>query len=130
MATGVLDLVGVWVHDPLDPQDTARQFLYGAASRSLGVQVEQEGQSYAGRTFPVYDFGEHQGDSFSVRMDVPHGPLWAADVAALLAFAETRSTLCVRDNRGRMVVGALDGYQESDTDFGTQVSFAVNRAAV
>ena len=49
---------GVWVHDPADPIDTVRQFVYGKSARSASIALETQGHNYAGRTFPVYDYGD------------------------------------------------------------------------
>lgn len=125
--TAGLQLLGVWVHDPLDPEGTVRQFLYAKSARASTVDTMGSASFYAGRQFQVVEYGEHQDDVFAVRMNVPHGTDWAADLAALTVFAEARRTLCFRDGRGRLFFGAVAGYQETDEDWGTAVSFTVTR---
>lgn len=124
---GGLALLGVWIHDPLAPQETARQYLYGKASRSASVDVDAGALRYAGRTYPVYDYGEGQDDQLSVSAQVPHGPDWVTQTGELLASAQVRRTLCLRDNRGRRYFGTMSGYSEDDADWGTAVSFSFTR---
>jgi hypothetical protein len=118
-----LQLEGMWLHDPLDAEGTIYQFRYGRAARSASRDVEQEGLVFAGRRYPVVDYGEHQADEYGVRVQVHNGDDWAADLAALVDFAESRRTLHFRDNRGRAAYGTLQGHQESDETWGTTVSF-------
>lgn len=122
-----IDFQGVWIHDPTDPQGTVRQFLYGKATRSAAISLEVAGHNYAGRVFPVYDYGDYEDNKLTVALDVPFGDTWAADIAALQVFAETRQTLVLRDNRGRAFHGVMEGYQEKDEESGTTVSFTFTR---
>lgn len=119
---------GLWIHDPLDPEGTIHQFLYARSARSVEMEVEQQGVVFAGRQYPVFDYGEHQGDSFKVRIDIPNGSDWLTEVEAIQDFAQVRRTLCFRDNRGRLFFGTMKGYSEADQDWGTQVGFTVERA--
>jgi hypothetical protein len=120
-------LVGVWIHDPLDPAGTAWNFPYGRSGRSSAIAVPSAARMYAGRTWPVVDFGTARNDTFSVRAEVPHGTTWAADVAALQAFAAMTRTLWIRDNRGRSLACTLSGYGETDANWGTEVGFEAAR---
>lgn len=122
-----LQLLGLWIHDPLDPEGTIRQFVYAKSQRSSSIDTLGTGHFYAGRQFQVVDYGEHQDDGFGVRLDIPHGADWAADLVALTAFAEGRRTLCYRDGRGRLFFGAMSGYKEDDQNWGTAVAFGVTR---
>ena len=124
-ADTTLTLVGVWLHDPLDPQDTIYQYPYGRSARSGGIEVASKAQQYAGRTHPVVDYGENQLTTYQVQAVIPYGPTWDADLAAIRAFAEYRRTLMFRDNRGRAVYADFDGYKETDTDSGFTVSFSI-----
>lgn len=120
-----LSVQGVWIHDPDDPDGTARNFPYGKASRSGTLDVAEQENVYAGREFPVVDFGEFTTERYDVRMDVPAG---GSDLAALRAFVLARRPVVYRDNRGRVVAPALlSGYREQDTETGSQVSVQVSR---
>jgi hypothetical protein len=122
-----LTLQGVWLHDPLDPEGTAAQYLYGRSGRDEVIDVAASEVQFAGRTYPVVEFGEQQADTWTVRIIVPHGPAWASDMEALRAFVQTRRTLHFRDNRGRAAYCVLTGYRGSDRDEGTDVSLTVRR---
>lgn len=127
-ATGGVAFLGLWVHDPLDAEGTIRQYLYGAAQRSLATAVEHVGTVYAGRTHPVFDWGDQRDETLTVRIDVPHGTTWRADLDALEVFAGNQRTTTVRDARGRSITGAVAGYTETDEPWGTSVSFTVTQA--
>lgn len=125
-----LTLQGVWLHDPYSADTqaaTAKQFKYGRSTRSTSIDLSSAQLIYAGRVYPVTEFGENQNDTYSVKLILPHGPTWASDVAAMEVFAQYRKTLCFRDNRGRKVFGTLSGYQEDDLDEGTSVAFTFTR---
>lgn len=126
--TSSIAFSGIWIHDPVDPEGTIRQFPFGdIGSLSNAIAVDQAGAHYAGRTHPVWDFGEHQTDTFAVTLYVPD-ETWTADMTTLRDFAQARRILVVRDTRGRAIHGALGGYTESDAAWGTQVGITVTRA--
>ena len=126
--TTELELLGVWIHDPDSPDDSARHYPYGKAQRETAVDVMGEGLYYAGRTYPVTDYGEHQAQEFRVTVDIPFGQDWLSATGALRTLAESRRTLFFRDNRGRALAGQMRDYRESDREWGTQVSFTATAA--
>lgn len=129
-ASTTLPLRGVWIMDPdLGGQESARQYLYGAAQREESVDPMGEAAYYAGRTDPVVDYGEHEAYSFRATVDIPHGPDWRAQVEELMGWGMAKKVLHVRDNRGRAVYGYLDGVSVKDTAWGSQVAFTVTRAS-
>lgn len=125
---GSVTLEGVWIHDPADPEGTARNFLYGRASRDASLDVAAEESVYAGREYPVVDFGPFTSYQVGVRVDVPFGGSWAADLASLRAFVTARRIAFYRDNRGRAIPAHLFGYREQDADTGSQVTLTATRA--
>lgn len=127
-ATGSLTLTGVWLHDPLDAPTSVRQYIYGKAARSNELDVMGQGTFYAGREFPVFDFGEYSQATVTVKIQVPHGTDWATELAELAAFAELRRTVCFRDNRGRRAFGAVGGFGIQDEEWGSTVTFTVATA--
>jgi hypothetical protein len=126
--TATLTLLGVWLHDPSDPQGSAYQYPYGRAMRTADVDTMGQGTYYAGREFPVVDFGEYTAATCQVKVQVPNGDTWAADMASLEAFNLLRRTLCFRDNRGRRMFATLSGYDEQDEEWGTTVTFIATSA--
>lgn len=118
---------GVWLHDPLDPEGTLVRFAYGKNGRSSSIDTLGEGNLYAGREYPVVDFGEHTSEKVSVTIEIPDGTDAAASLAALDEFARSKRTLFYRDNRGRAFYATLSGYTRSDASWGTGVSFEAAR---
>lgn len=122
-----LNLEGVWLHLPGDPAGTAHNYRYGKALRSAGVDVTGVENVYAGRVFPVVDFGPFEREQVQARAQVPQGANQATDLAALRSLVRSRSPVLFRDGRGRMFLGVLSGHSEQDEPFGTTVSFTVSR---
>lgn len=114
---------GVWLHDPDDPAGTAHNFLYARSRRSGSLEVEAEDGIYAGRTFPVVDFGPYESE----RVQVESHAVDAADVAALQAFVRLRKPLYYRDNRGRAFLARVSAMSDRDEDFGSTLSFTASR---
>lgn len=126
----VLELEGVWIHDPsTGGQESARQYLFGASQKSDSLDTLGEGRYYAGRADPVVDYGEHQALAVAVTIDVPHGETWRDDLDDLLAFAAGKATVHYRDNRGRAVYGQMTDFKRSDQSWGTQVGFTITQSA-
>lgn len=124
---GSVTLEGVWIHDPADPEGTARNFRFGKAARDASLEVAAQESVYAGREYPVVDFGPFTSYQVGVRVDVPFGGSWASDIAALQSFATARRVLSYRDNRGRVFPAQLSSYREQDTDTGSQVTMTASR---
>jgi hypothetical protein len=126
-AEGSVDLTGVWLHDPLDPDGTTSYYLYGSANREHSVDSGGQGTLYAGREYQVAEFGEHSRESLSVRIDVPHGSDYATELSALEAYERSKRTLWLRDNRGRSFAGMVVGFKIADEKWGAAVSFTFDR---
>lgn len=118
-------LDGVWLHDPDDPTGTALNLLYGRSRRSGGVSVESADLQYAGRVFPVTDFGPYETEGVSVEVDVPASD--AATLPALYALIRSRKPLYYRDNRGRAFLSVVPSASDRDEDHGSTVSFSASR---
>jgi hypothetical protein len=121
-----LSLAGVWLHDPLDEEGTAANFPYGPG-RESSVEAAGVGTLYAGRVFPVYDYGEHEEESVSASIQVPHGDTYASDLIALDGFARAKRVLWYRDNRGRSFAAAITSHKVSDQRWGALVALSVAR---
>lgn len=125
-----LGLEGVWIHDPTDPEGTVHQFLYGANSRSTTIDIGGTSLVFAGRRYPVTEFGEHQDDQYSISVQVPHGAAYRSGMAIMRGFSETRQALVLRDNRGRAACGTMSGYSETDQGWGSEIAFTFTRVDV
>lgn len=123
-----LPLLGVWIHDPEDPEGTVYSFPYGSNSRDDSYDAMGSGTYYVGKESPVFDYGEPSAFSVSVALDIPHGPTYRADVAKIREFAAIKRAIVYRDNRGRVVYGEMSSLKVSDAGYGSAVSFIVTQA--
>lgn len=123
-----LPIRGVWIHDPDSPETTLRNFVFGANQRSDNFDPMGAGSLFAGRSAPVFDYGDPVGRTYDLTIDVPYGETHDEDLAFLRDFAENRKNVWVRDNRGRSVYGAIGSMKITDTAFGEQVSFTITSA--
>lgn len=122
-----LSLLGVWIHDPLDPEGTVASFPFGSAARDTSIDAMGAGSYFAGRTSPVVDYGEHEAEMVSVSIDVPHGETYRADLEKLEWFSRSKRSLWFRDNRGRAVFGVMAGFKHADAEWGSVASFTIER---
>lgn len=128
-ADRALELQGVWIHDPADAATTVKQFLYGKDARSTAIDTTATVQQFAGRTFPVTDFGEYELEDISLTVDIPHGPTHRTEEDNLRTFMEMKKTLFLRDNRGRAAYGTMSGYNQADQAWGVTVGFKFGRVS-
>jgi hypothetical protein len=122
-----LGLVGIWIHDPEDPEGTAVNYVYGAAAREHVVDAGGQGTLYAGRAFQVMEYGEHEEETLSINIQVPHGSTFASDLEALDVLARAKRTLWIRDNRGRSFAGTIAAYKVQDQKWGAAVAMTFGR---
>lgn len=123
-----LDIRGVWIHDPDNPEATLRQFPYGANQRGDSFDGMQSGTYYAGREDPIFDFGDSSGTSADITIDVYHGPDYTENMITLRQYAAMKKMLWLRDNRSRAVFGTMSGFKTSDQSWGSTVSFTFTKA--
>jgi hypothetical protein len=121
------ELQGLWIHDPLNPEGTVIQFLYGGANNGETVGVSSTALQFAGRKYPVYDFGDPESNSFDVAITVPFSDDWYDEIAYLKGLPLGRTTMCFRDSRARVFFGVVLDVKFSDQMHGTQVSLSVQR---
>ena len=122
-----LDLLGVWLHDPDDPAGTSRQYLYHGGSRQEEGTVKADQLQFAGRTYPVTEFGDTSEQSVSVTFVIPWDDDYEVAVENFRNFVSQRKLVCYRDVRGRKVFGTVSAFTVSDVKLGTLVSFTVAR---
>jgi len=126
--TATIGILGVWMHDPDDPEGSIQNYPYGSAQRGTEYDAMGSGTFYAGRAHPVFDFGEHEAETVGVTIDVPHGTSYRADLDSLKAFAASKKALWFRDNRGRVVYGLVQDFSVNDQPWGASVSFTVEQS--
>jgi hypothetical protein len=114
-------LVGVWLHDPIDPTGTIRNYLY-TDGRSDRVASDGERLVVHGRRRAIAEFGEHEDDGVSVKLRIPFSGDHDSLVGFLRDAVRNRRAICYRDNRGRVVYGVLlDGVEVADVREGSEV---------
>lgn len=124
-ATVTATFDGVWLHDPDDPAGTLHNFRYGRSSRAGSLEVAAQDNQYAGRVYPVTDFGPHEREQVQVEAT----SVDPADLDALRRFIRARKPAYYRDNRGRAFLGRLTAGSDRDENHGSTLSFTVSRSA-
>lgn len=127
--TKAVDFKGLWLADPDDVEGTLHQWPYGRARSSKQVNVASGAHHYAGRELPVIDYGESREDVLTVEAEIPRGPNWEwrTEVDKLEEFAVLRRPVTLRDNRGRVLHGAITNFSTKDEVWGTTASFSFTR---
>jgi hypothetical protein len=120
-------LQGVWIHDVDDPEGTIRQFMYSDRGRRNNHQVATSVLQFAGRTFPVYAYGENETRDVTMSLQVPYGTTYVDDMDALAALNASRKQHVYRDGRSRIVFGNIT-VSDIDTDFGSSVDVTASAA--
>lgn len=120
---------GLWLQDPDDIEATIRQWPYGRARSANTLSVASGTHHYAGREFPVVDYGLQRDDILTVDVEIPRGENWEwrTEVDALAEFALLRRAVTLRDNRGRVLHGAITNWQVRDELWGSTASFSFTR---
>lgn len=120
-------LVGVWVFDPIDPDDTERNYLH-ADGRSVSTVPESSVIEVAGRLNALVEFGESTVVGVNLTVLVPFGDEHTVGVQWWEDAAENRRAICYRDNRGRLYYCALPaGVAPQDTREGTRFALKLRR---
>lgn len=120
-------LEGVWIHDPADAEGSIRQFFYAPKGRRESRDVASDLLVFAGRQFPVAEFGESQSQTVDVKLMLPFGDDWASQWQTIQDFYELHTTYCYRDSRGRSMFGVLRSITFNDAAEGTGVIFTFER---
>jgi hypothetical protein len=119
-------LTGTWLHDPINPDDSERGFLY-ASDRSESLEVSSTRLELVGRRYAVTEFGEGEVDDIDLKVFLPFTAEHDAHVAWWLAAVRARRPLCYRDNRGRLAYVTLAGVSRSDDRAGTTFGMTLER---
>lgn len=123
-----LYLEGLWIHDPLNPDTTLHQYRYGKDTRGDSLDISSASQKFAGRTDPVFYFGDQEDTAMNARVDfLPE--VQRTEAESLRSFIRLRRTLCVRENRGRKMFGVLGGFRNDDNEAGASVTFSVSKVS-
>lgn len=97
--------------------------------RQETMAVEVEPATYAGRRYPVFNFGEHSLRQLALPMAIPFADDdWEAKTGYLEALLEARKAFIYRDKRGRLIYGVTDSLDWSDIPIGTAVALKIQAA--
>jgi hypothetical protein len=118
-------LQGVWIHDPQDPQGTIRQYAFINSQATEARSLTGAALSFAGRAFPVFEFGDLQQRTAQLSLMVPVGTEWGAQLASLEDLLLSKRSWVYRDNRGRLLFGAVMSVSITDDPRGTVVDLTL-----
>lgn len=120
-------LVGVWVFDPIDAGNTERNYIH-ADGRTESIVPKSAVLEVTGRVDPLVEFGEVTIAGLEVTIFVPFGTDHDAGVQWWRDAVENRRPICYRDNRGRLMYGALPaGIAPVDGRAGTALGVKLQR---
>lgn len=122
VASASITLSGVWLHDPLDPAGTVRQFLLREQQRTLQTQYAQTMMQFEGRSLPVADIAGQKTQQVQVTIQCPAN---SGDLDALYSLIGRQTTLLYRDNRGRKIYGVVSAVPETEDYWGSSVQLTV-----
>lgn len=100
-------LTGVWVFDPAHADTTDANYVY-ADGREETIDPKPDEIELMGRVNPLIEYGETTLVGLTLTIFVPFGAGHGAAVQYWRDATDARRTLCYRDNRGRLVYGALN----------------------
>lgn len=126
-AGGTLGIVGVLIHDPTDALLSLRAYPLNAGGAKEKREVESALLQYAGREYPVVEFGTSGSDSIDVQLSAEGLYPTANLMDDLKALVERRKVLCYRDKRGRVLYGLATLGDIDDTPWGKQASLTMIR---
>lgn len=104
-AVATLILRYSWIHRVSDPAGTIRQLVWNNTGGQESYEPELGLLQFAGRKYPVAEFGEAEIDSVSVSLDLD-GP---GEVEYLRELVRAKEIVCYRDSSGRKVIGIIPG---------------------
>lgn len=108
---------GIRLHDVADAAGTAL-LLSNALERGDDYDWAPALFQFAGRSLPVAEFGEHEARKYEADI---RAMLETTEWANLLALAQRKATLCVRDFRGRRFFAVIPSLPERDLNYGQDI---------
>lgn len=123
-AAPALQLSGTWLHDPVDPEGTIRQFRYNGSGGDSNRTKEQAFHQFAGRQDPFVEWGEAESMVIDVEISTTDD---SDDWVALEALYDREATLVYRDRKGRLVYGVMGSLPQSPKFWGDITSFPFTR---
>jgi hypothetical protein len=122
VASASLTLAGVWLHDPLDPPGTVRNFRLREQNRTVQTNYSQTMMQFEGRSLPVADIAGQKTQQVQVTISCATG---TDDLAALYELIDRQTTLLYRDSRGRKIYGVVAAIPETEDWWGANVQLTI-----
>lgn len=82
---------------------------------------------FAGRQYPVYDFGSGQGETLDRATTLTYSDEDILRLSRLREMSQSSDTWCYRDKRGRKIFCVMTKYTETDIAYGYTVAFSLAR---
>lgn len=124
-------LTGAWIFDTASPDATEANFPFFSSRPVVNFDVEATKVSLTGRRLSVIEYGEHDSYDITLAVMIPfsadNNVTHDAQRKYWFDRIKARSTICYRDNRGRLIYGGLaDAMGGSDTADGTIVAVKIS----
>jgi hypothetical protein len=122
VASASIMLSGVWLHDPINPAGTIRNFRLHERNRTVQTNYAQTMMQFEGRQLPVADIAGQMTQQVQVTISCPSG---SGDLDALYSLIGRQSTLLYRDTRGRKIYGVVAAIPETEDWWGANVQLTI-----
>lgn len=120
-------LIGVWVFDPISPSTTERNYIH-AEGRTENISAKATEIELVGRLNPLVEYGEATLVGLALTILVPFGDTHDVAVQWWRQALSNRRAICYRDNRKRLMWGALNKELPIvDGRAGTAISVSLRR---
>jgi len=113
---------GIWLHVPGDEEATIHYFFLQLGNRKEDIQIESETTHFAGRTFPVTDFGQYEQQIINLDILVAN-----EDFGYFRQLVRNRQVICYRDNRARKLFATFSNLSFEDRKDGVGVQFSLQQ---
>jgi hypothetical protein len=122
VASASITLSGVWLHDPLNPAGTVRNFRLQERNRTVQTNYAQTMMQFEGRQLPVADIAGQMTQQVQVTISCTSG---SGDLDALYSLIGRQTTLLYRDQRGRRIFGVVSAIPETEEWWGASVQLTI-----
>lgn len=126
VVTGVsVSFDGSFIHRPDSPDATIFWLPYGGVGRKESRSRESTAMKFAGRTYPVMDFGSGQEYALSLSTTLEYGADWEFRLARLREMSTSALPWLYRDKRGRKMYVSPSDFEVTDIPYGYEVAMGI-----
>lgn len=119
--SGLIEFRGIYLHTVNKPS-TMYLFKYDKPEREINKEVEHGYRHPVGRTKPTIEYGLMTHSSINANIQIM---IESDDVESLDRLLMNRQEVCYRDERGRLMFGALTAVPLSDTFYGYTTAITI-----